>query len=333
MVVALTAGWSTSAAALPLLPPPPITLPTLTLPTTSPRDRPPGDNAGRDDACGNDADAAGSTAGSAGPAGPARDAAGLAASSIRPQATPDLRGSAGAPTRPIREGGQTSREQASRLRLARDWIAHRGADGKRRTTLVFILRRPALIEFVVLQVAPDCRRIGRFRVRGHRGVNRVQVPTGSVANRWRPGRTGSWRERFRPAERSGARGSSSSIARAGRDPSGPESGLLRAELECRERQTPLDHRPELSASRPGRRAHGTLYATTECSERGSPRAPSSPPKTFRSGSTSWLASRSRCSERRRLYPKTENVGLSASLLLGLVGATILLGLTITYAFG
>jgi hypothetical protein len=32
-------------------------------------------------------------------------------------------------------------------------------------------------------------------------------------------------------------------------------------------------------------------------------------------------------------PKTETVGLSASLLLGLVGATILLGLTITYALG
>ena len=35
MVAALTAGWSTSAAALPLLPPPPITLPTLTLPTVT----------------------------------------------------------------------------------------------------------------------------------------------------------------------------------------------------------------------------------------------------------------------------------------------------------
>ena len=32
-------------------------------------------------------------------------------------------------------------------------------------------------------------------------------------------------------------------------------------------------------------------------------------------------------------PKSETVGLSASLLLGLVGATILLGLTITYALG
>jgi hypothetical protein len=31
-------------------------------------------------------------------------------------------------------------------------------------------------------------------------------------------------------------------------------------------------------------------------------------------------------------PKSETVGLSASLLLGLVGASILLGLTLTYAF-
>ena len=32
-------------------------------------------------------------------------------------------------------------------------------------------------------------------------------------------------------------------------------------------------------------------------------------------------------------PKAEPAGLSASLLLGLVGATILLGLTIAFAFG
>jgi hypothetical protein len=32
-------------------------------------------------------------------------------------------------------------------------------------------------------------------------------------------------------------------------------------------------------------------------------------------------------------PKRQTAGLSASLLLGLVGATILLGLTITYALG
>lgn len=40
--------------------------------------------------------------------------------------------------------------------------------------LVFALRRAALVEFVVIEVAPDCRRVGRFRVTGQRGVNRVR---------------------------------------------------------------------------------------------------------------------------------------------------------------
>ena len=39
--------------------------------------------------------------------------------------------------------------------------------------LVFVLTKPALVELVVFQVAPDCRRIGRFRVAGHAGRNRV----------------------------------------------------------------------------------------------------------------------------------------------------------------
>ena len=40
---------------------------------------------------------------------------------------------------------------------------------------MFVLRAPALVEFVVVQVSPDCRRIGRFRVRGHRGLNRIPL--------------------------------------------------------------------------------------------------------------------------------------------------------------
>jgi hypothetical protein len=40
--------------------------------------------------------------------------------------------------------------------------------------LVFRLGRAAPVEFVVVQVAPDCRRVGRFRVAGHRGVNRIR---------------------------------------------------------------------------------------------------------------------------------------------------------------
>jgi hypothetical protein len=40
--------------------------------------------------------------------------------------------------------------------------------------LVFRLARAASVEFMVVQVAPDCRLVGRFRVAGHPGVNRVR---------------------------------------------------------------------------------------------------------------------------------------------------------------
>jgi hypothetical protein len=40
---------------------------------------------------------------------------------------------------------------------------------------VFVLRSPSLVEFVVVQVSPECRGVGRFRVRGREGVNRVRL--------------------------------------------------------------------------------------------------------------------------------------------------------------
>ena len=64
-------------------------------------------------------------------------------------------------------------ERVLRLRLSRDWIARIGPKRHRTTALVFSLRRPALVEFVVAQVFPECRRIGRFRVQGRAGRNRV----------------------------------------------------------------------------------------------------------------------------------------------------------------
>ena len=39
--------------------------------------------------------------------------------------------------------------------------------------LVFVLRKAALVEFVVVQVSPECRRVGRFRVWGREGRNRI----------------------------------------------------------------------------------------------------------------------------------------------------------------
>jgi hypothetical protein len=62
-----------------------------------------------------------------------------------------------------------------RLHLARDWISTRGPKHQRRTTLIFVLGRPAVVEFVVVQLAPDCRRLARFRIHGHGGVNRIRV--------------------------------------------------------------------------------------------------------------------------------------------------------------
>jgi hypothetical protein len=69
----------------------------------------------------------------------------------------------------------TGRARVHRLHLTRDWISIGGTRKHRGTTLVFVLRAPALVEFVVVRVSPDCRRIGRFRVRGHRGVNRIRL--------------------------------------------------------------------------------------------------------------------------------------------------------------
>lgn len=39
---------------------------------------------------------------------------------------------------------------------------------------MFVLRKPALVEFIVIEIAPDCRRVGRFRAVGQTGINRVR---------------------------------------------------------------------------------------------------------------------------------------------------------------
>ena len=39
--------------------------------------------------------------------------------------------------------------------------------------IVFKLRRGGVVHFVVTQVSPNCRRVGTFSVRAHRGVNKV----------------------------------------------------------------------------------------------------------------------------------------------------------------
>jgi hypothetical protein len=324
MVVALTAGWSASAAALPPLPPPPITLPTVTLPTVT---VPPV-----------------TTPAATTPAVTTPTV--TLPSQVLPPRAPDIapepaprtsNGSqpAGRPTTENSRVGraETSREHASRLRLARDWISYGGPQGQRRTTLFFVLRRAAAVELVLRQVAPDCRRVGRLRVRGHRGVNRLRLRTrigrhlltpGTyrvVARTIPAGRTVG-RARFvvvDRASRSEIRTArrANSCAQASRvgalDPARPPAGALSAPAEPKSARDPAHHRGVLGA----RFAKGAFSAAEDI--------PLWVYVLFALSIALLAAAAS--------LPKNETVGLSASLLLGLVGATILLGLTIAYALG
>lgn len=178
MAALVAAGWTASAGAdLPPLPPPPVTVPSLTIPTvtippvtTPPVPQPP-----------------------LAPPPPTVPSVTLPAVPSHPPlpvgvgvstgGAGEAGGSNGAGAVGGGNSAGTSREQRARtnpqrvsgFQLARDWISRSGPRRHRRTMLVFTLRRAALVEFAVLEVSPDCRRVGRFRVRGHLGLNRVPL--------------------------------------------------------------------------------------------------------------------------------------------------------------
>jgi hypothetical protein len=323
MVVALTAGWSASAAALPPLPPPPITLPTVTLPTVTvpPVTVPPVTTP------------AATTPAVTTPTvtlpsqGPPR------APDIAPQPAPHTsKGSqpAGQPTTENSRVGraETSREHASRLRLARDWISYGGPQRQRRTTLFFVLRRAALVELVLRQVAPDCRRVGRLRVRGHRGVNRLRLRTRIGRHALAPG-TYTVVVRALPSGRTigharlivvhrasereirAARGADSCRARADANPASeltqPPAGALGLSPE-QKRAQPTRHRGVLGA----RFAKVAFSAADEV--------------------PLWvyllLALAIALLGAAAFLPRTEPAGFPARLVLGVVGVAILVGFTI-----
>jgi hypothetical protein len=60
-----------------------------------------------------------------------------------------------------------------RLHPSRSYLAPAGPKGKRKIVLTFFLAHGARISFVVRQLSPDCRLVGRFSVRGTKGVNHV----------------------------------------------------------------------------------------------------------------------------------------------------------------
>ncbi len=335
LIVALTGGWSASAAALPPVPPPPITLPTVTLPTvTVPPVTTP----------------VVTTPAVTTPTVPLPPPAPKVPSKIPPALPPPppvphggTAGGSGAPSAggSTAEAGQgvraeTSREQASRLRLARDWIARRGAGWERRTTVVFILRKPALVELDVREVAPNCRRVGRFQVRGHRGVNRLRFrsrlgrrPLGpgtyTVVARTLPAGQTVGRARFvvvdrasraeiRAARRADSCAHVSNVGGSGS--AQPPAGALPVRAAPKSSRDPTRHRGALGAlgAKFGKRALSAagdvplwIYALL----------------AFAVGLLAAAAS----------LPKRETASLSASLMLGGVGAAILLGLTIAFALG
>ena len=66
--------------------------------------------------------------------------------------------------------------------------------------MTFVLSKPTVVEFVLVRVAPDCRPVGRFRVKGQAGQNRVRFRGRIKGRALRPG-TYVIRARTLPARR------------------------------------------------------------------------------------------------------------------------------------
>lgn len=187
----------------------------------------------------------------------------------------------------------------------------------------------------MVQVAPVCRQVGRFRVRGHRGVNRLRLrprvgrhvlspgtyrivaralPSGRTVGRTQlvvVDRAGGGEIRSaRRADSCGRASASDSSASAH-----PPAGALGAAAEQKQAPKP----------KPARH-HGVLGAKF-VKDAFSP-ASDAPLRVY-----ALLVLGVALLGVAAFLPKSKPSGLSASLLLGLAGASILLGLTIVYALG
>jgi len=307
-IVLLTAGWSGSAAALPPLLPPPVTLPTLTLPvvtvpsvstplvttpavTTPTLPDPPH-----------------------APPPPATPVTPVTQPALQPP-PPQPRGD----SRPVGVGrstveagqgrAETSREQASRLRLARQWF-------------VVLLPGTSLVELAVHEVAPECRLVGRFRLRARRGVNRVRLgrhPTTPgtyvVVARSLPAGRIVGRARFVIGKRDGRAVDSCRRGQGVGNAASP--GRLAAGA------SPRSHDPRAPKQARQRGVLGTRFGKAVLAGA--------------DGVPLWLygllAFAVGLLGAAAALPKAGPRGLSASLLVGSVGAAILLGLTIAFSLG
>jgi hypothetical protein len=76
--------------------------------------------------------------------------------------------------------------QVQRFKSSRRYIATKGSK-KRKITLTFRLSKPARVTFAVRQVAPLCRTVGYFSVRGRKGTNRIRFAGRVGRKRLSPG--------------------------------------------------------------------------------------------------------------------------------------------------
>jgi hypothetical protein len=74
-----------------------------------------------------------------------------------------------------------------RFRTSRAWIATSGPKRRRVVTLTFSLPHAERVLFVIQQVAPSCRTVEQFTVRGHAGRNRIRFPAAPSRLRLVPG--------------------------------------------------------------------------------------------------------------------------------------------------
>ena len=75
----------------------------------------------------------------------------------------------------------------ARFHSSRTWISTNGPKSRRAVALTFSLLHAERLFFVVQQVAPNCRTVDHFSVRGHAGKNRIRFPARGSRLRLVPG--------------------------------------------------------------------------------------------------------------------------------------------------
>jgi hypothetical protein len=109
---------------------------------------------------------------------PLPQASSVAGSATGPGSTAGITSSGGSPARTGAYSSSPGSAEPSveRFRTSRTWIATTGPKSRRVVTLTFRLPHSQRVFFVVQQVAPTCRTVDRFVVRGHAGRNRIRFP-------------------------------------------------------------------------------------------------------------------------------------------------------------